>query len=355
MKQKLMLILVIIILTVIPSGCKQKNQASGGDVKPTSAVGVVSEIPTPTPTISSIPTKVVDNTSLVSNDFFMEIEDVFSISGRGTVVTGRITSGYISVNAEIELVGVEKETIAVTVGGIEQFRKMLETAKAGDSVGILLNNLKKEDVEAGQYLIVKGSMPPAKQYSAKLKFSDAAFLENKVVRGLCYFNKTDINAIIYLTSKVPDADGYVTAYIKMVSAFPMKEGVDFEVRESGNVIALGKVVELEPGDFNEIEANINSSSETAKASEQTDQSSDLDLISADSRVIVTLTDRGTAKVDVIKKIREITGLGLAEAKAIVDNVPSIITDNITKEEALSLQAEFKDIGATVIISVFENE
>lgn len=351
MKQKLMFILVISILMVIPSGCKQKNQASGGDVKPTSTT----EIHTPTPTTSLAPPKVDENTPLVSNDFFMKIEDIFSISDTGTVVTGTITSGSISVNAEIELVGVEKETTAVTVGGIEQFRKLLETAKAGDSVGILLKNLKKEDVEVGQYLIAKGSMPPVKQYSAKLKFSDEAFLKNEVVKGLCYFYKTDTNAIIYLTSKVPDADGYVTAYIKMVSAFPMKEGVDFEVRKSGKTIALGKVVKLEPADFNEVEANINSSSETVKASEQTDQSSDLDLISADSRVIVTLTDRGTQKVNVIKKIREITGLGLAESKGIVDNVPSIITDNITKEEALSLQAEFEDIGATVIISVFEKK
>lgn len=353
MKQKLMSILLLAILAVIPSGCKQNNQDSG-DVNPTSAVGVVSEAPTSTQAISPTTTKEDENSPLVSDDFYMKIEDIFSISDKGTVVTGKISEGFVSANAEIELIGFGKETKTVTVGAIEEFRQIRETAKAGDSVGILLNNLKKEELEVGQYLVAKGKLPPVKQYSAKLKFSDEAFLENKVINGSCYFNETDITSIVYLTSNVPDADGYVTAYIKMINAFPMKEGVDFEVRESEKVIALGKVVELEPANFNAIESNINSGSDTIKP-EQPLQSGDLDLIPADSRVVLTLTDRGTDKINVIKKVREITSLDLKEAKAIVDYIPSIITDNITKEEALRYQAEFKELGATVTISVYEKE
>lgn len=162
------------------------------------------------------------------------------------------------------MIGVEKETRTVTVSYIEQFRKQLETAKTGDYVGILLNDIKKEYLEVGQYLVAKGNPPPAKQYSAKLKFSDEAFFENKIINSSCYLNDTDITSIIYFISNVPDADGYVTAYIKMINAFTMKEGVDFEVRENEKMIALGKVVELEPENFKEIEANINSSSNTIK-------------------------------------------------------------------------------------------
>ncbi|HHV28777.1 ribosomal protein L7/L12 [Acetivibrio mesophilus] len=345
MKRNILIFLMVIILALLPTACNKKS--SDGEVG--------NEMPTPTPTIAPTPTTVIDNTSLVSDDFFMEIEDTFSIIEGGMVVTGTIASGFVSKNAEIELLDIEKGTKTVTVGGIEQFRKLIETANAGDTVGILLGDLSREDVAAGQFLTAKGIMPPINQYTAKLMFSDEAFLKDKIIQGSCYFYETDSSAYIYLTSDVPDADGYVTAYIKMMHRFPMKKGSEFKVGESGNLIALGIVDELEPTDFNEVVENIAGSSTPENASNPTNQTAGLENYPPDTRVIVELTHCGSEKVKLIKKIREYTGLGLVEAKAIVDYAPSIITDNITKEKALALQSELREIGATVTIRVFEEE
>ncbi len=182
--------------------------------------------------------------------FLMPIEDVFSISGRGTVVTGRIERGVVKVGQEIEIVGV-KETTKTTVTGIEMFRKLLDEGHAGDNAGCLLRGVKKEDVERGQVLAVPGSITPHKKFKCEAYILSkeeggrhTPFFTN--YRPQFYFRTTDVTGVVTLnagTEMVMPGDR-VEMNCELICPIAMEKELRFAIREGGRTVGAGVVTEI---------------------------------------------------------------------------------------------------------------
>ncbi|SCA55301.1 protein chain elongation factor EF-Tu, possible GTP-binding factor (duplicate of tufA) [Candidatus Terasakiella magnetica] len=183
--------------------------------------------------------------------FLMPIEDVFSISGRGTVVTGRIETGISVVGDEVEVVGL-RETQKTTVTGIEMFRKLLDEAKAGDNAGVLLRGLKRDDVERGQVLAAPGSINPHKKFTCEVYIltkeeggRHTPFFAN--YRPQFYFRTTDVTGSITLpegTEMVMPGDN-VKLSVELLAEIAMDEGLRFAIREGGRTVGSGVVASIE--------------------------------------------------------------------------------------------------------------
>ncbi len=195
---------------------------------------------------SYIPEPVRD----VDQAFLMPIEDVFSIEGRGTVVTGRVERGVIKVNSEVEIVGI-KPTVKTTVTGVEMFRKMLDEGRAGDNVGCLLRGTKKDDVERGQVLAKPGSITPHTKFTAEIYVLSkeeggrhTPFFTN--YRPQFYFRTTDVTGIISLPEGVemvmPGDNTSVT--VELIAPIAMEKGLRFAIREGGRTVASGRVADI---------------------------------------------------------------------------------------------------------------
>jgi elongation factor Tu len=182
--------------------------------------------------------------------FLMPIEDVFSISGRGTVVTGRIERGKVKVGEEVEIVGL-RDTQKTTVTGVEMFRKLLDEGQAGDNVGCLLRGTDKEAVERGQVLCKPGSVKPHKKFKAEAYIltkeeggRHTPFFTN--YRPQFYFRTTDVTGTVKLpegTEMVMPGDN-VSVDIELVSAIAMEEKVRFAIREGGRTVGAGVVTKI---------------------------------------------------------------------------------------------------------------
>ncbi|MEQ1721591.1 MAG: elongation factor Tu [Pseudobdellovibrio sp.] len=190
------------------------------------------------------PARAVDKT------FLMPVEDVFSISGRGTVVTGRVERGIVKVNDEIEIIGI-RPTQKTTVTGIEMFRKLLDEGQAGDNCGVLLRGTKKEDVERGQVLAKPGSVKPHK------KFKGEAYILTKEEGGRhtpfftnyrpqFYFRTTDVTGVVTLkagTEMVMPGDK-VEINVELITPIAMEQSLRFAIREGGRTVGSGVVTEI---------------------------------------------------------------------------------------------------------------
>ncbi len=186
----------------------------------------------------------------VDGAFLLPIEDVFSISGRGTVVTGRIERGIVKVGEEIEIVGV-KETTKTTCTGVEMFRKLLDEGRAGDNVGVLLRGTKREDVDRGQVLAHVGSINPHTKFKAEIYVlsKDEGGRHTPFFNGYrpqFYFRTTDITGAVELgegVEMVMPGDN-VTVEVTMINPIAMDEGLRFAVREGGRTVGAGVVVSI---------------------------------------------------------------------------------------------------------------
>ena len=182
--------------------------------------------------------------------FLMPIEDVFSISGRGTVVTGRIERGIVNVNEEIEIIGI-RETQKTTCTGVEMFRKLLDQGEAGDNVGVLLRGTKREEVERGQVLAKPGSITP------HTKFKAEAYILNKEEGGRhtpffsnyrpqFYFRTTDVTGSVVLpegTEMVMPGDN-ISMEVELIAPIAMDDGLRFAIREGGRTVGAGVVASI---------------------------------------------------------------------------------------------------------------
>jgi elongation factor Tu len=186
----------------------------------------------------------------VDQDFLMPIEDVFSISGRGTVVTGRIERGVINVSDEIEIVGI-KETTTTTCTGVEMFRKLLDRGEAGDNVGILLRGTKREEVERGQVLCKPGSITPHTKFEAEVYIlsKDEGGRHTPFFQGYrpqFYFRTTDVTGACDLpegTEMVMPGDN-VQMVVTLINPIGMEEGLRFAIREGGRTVGAGVVAKI---------------------------------------------------------------------------------------------------------------
>ena len=186
----------------------------------------------------------------MDKDFLMPIEDVFTISGRGTVVTGRIETGIVNVGEEIEIVGI-RETQKTTCTGVEMFRKLLDQGQAGDNVGLLLRGLKREEVERGQVVAKPGSINPHTKFVAETYVLSkdeggrhTPFFAN--YRPQFYFRTTDVTGAITLpegTEMVMPGDN-VNMNVELISPIAMDKGLRFAIREGGRTVGAGVVAEI---------------------------------------------------------------------------------------------------------------
>ena len=190
------------------------------------------------------PERAVDGT------FLMPIEDVFSISGRGTVVTGRIERGIVKVGEELEIVGI-KATAKTTCTGVEMFRKLLDQGQAGDNVGVLLRGTKREDVERGQVLAKPGSITPHTGFEAEIYVlgkdeggRHTPFFNN--YRPQFYFRTTDVTGAVSLPADkemVMPGDN-VSISVELIAPIAMEEGLRFAIREGGRTVGAGVVAKI---------------------------------------------------------------------------------------------------------------
>jgi len=190
------------------------------------------------------PERAVDGT------FLMPVEDVFSISGRGTVVTGRVERGIIKVGEEIEIVGL-KDTLKTVCTGVEMFRKLLDQGQAGDNVGVLLRGTKREEVERGQVLAKPGSIQPHTEFTAEILVlsKDEGGRHTPFFQGYrpqFYFRTTDVTGAITLgegTEMVMPGDN-VSVTVKLIAPIAMEEGLRFAIREGGRTVGAGVVAKI---------------------------------------------------------------------------------------------------------------
>jgi elongation factor Tu len=183
--------------------------------------------------------------------FLMPIEDIFTITGRGTVATGRVERGVLHVNEEVEIVGIKEETTKTTVTGIEMFRKLLDEAQAGDNIGALLRGIKREDVERGQVLVAPGSTTCHKKFTAQVYVltkdeggRHTPFFNN--YRPQFYFRTTDVTGVCNLpegTEMCMPGDN-VEMTIELIHPIAMEQGLNFAIREGGRTVGSGKVATI---------------------------------------------------------------------------------------------------------------
>ncbi|MBN8905862.1 MAG: elongation factor Tu, partial [Rhodospirillales bacterium] len=186
----------------------------------------------------------------VDRPFLMPIEDVFSISGRGTVVTGRVERGIVKVGEEVEIVGI-KPTVKTVVTGVEMFRKLLDQGQAGDNIGALLRGTKREDVERGQVLAKPGSITPHTKFKAEAYIltkeeggRHTPFFTN--YRPQFYFRTTDVTGVVELpegTEMVMPGDN-VSMDVELIAPIAMDDGLRFAIREGGRTVGAGVVAKI---------------------------------------------------------------------------------------------------------------
>jgi elongation factor Tu len=186
----------------------------------------------------------------VDRPFLMPIEDVFSISGRGTVVTGRVERGIVNVGDEVEIVGI-KNTVKTIVTGVEMFRKLLDRGEAGDNIGALLRGTKREDVERGQVLAKPGSITPHKKFKAEAYVltkeeggRHTPFFTN--YRPQFYFRTTDVTGVVQLPTGVEMVmpGDNVSMDVELIQPIAMDEGLRFAIREGGRTVGAGVVAKI---------------------------------------------------------------------------------------------------------------
>jgi len=188
----------------------------------------------------------------IDKPFLMPVEDVFTITGRGTVVTGRIERGVLKVNEEVEIVGIHaSEPIKTTVTGIEMFRKLLDEGRAGENVGLLLRGVKREEVERGQVVCKPGSITPHTEFEASVYILSkdeggrhTPFYDN--YRPQFYFRTTDVTGVVHLpegTEMVMPGDN-TEMRVELIQPIAMEEGLQFAIREGGRTVGAGQVTKI---------------------------------------------------------------------------------------------------------------
>ena len=187
----------------------------------------------------------------VDKPFLMPVEDVFTITGRGTVVTGRCERGVLKPNEEVEIVGIKEKSMKTTCTAIEMFRKILDEARAGENVGLLLRGVKREDVERGMVVVKPGSNTPHTEFEATVYILSkeeggrhTPFFQN--YRPQFYFRTTDVTGVVTLqegTEMVMPGDN-TTMTVKLIQPIAMEEGLKFAIREGGRTVGAGRVTKI---------------------------------------------------------------------------------------------------------------
>ncbi|MFI6024270.1 elongation factor Tu [Amycolatopsis magusensis] len=201
--------------------------------------------------MDAVDNNVPDPQRELDKPFLMPIEDVFTITGRGTVVTGRVERGQVNVNDEVEIVGIREKATKTTVTGVEMFRKLLDSGQAGDNVGLLLRGIKREDVERGQVVAKPGATVPHTEFEASVYILSkdeggrhTPFFNN--YRPQFYFRTTDVTGVVTLpegTEMVMPGDN-TDIKANLIQPIVMDEGLRFTIREGGRTVGAGQVTKI---------------------------------------------------------------------------------------------------------------
>jgi elongation factor Tu len=187
----------------------------------------------------------------IEKPFLMPVEDVFSITGRGTVVTGRVERGVIKTGETVDIIGIKEKAQTTTVTGVEMFRKILDEGQAGDNVGLLLRGIKREDVERGQVVIKPGTNTPHTEFEGQVYILSkdeggrhTPFFNN--YRPQFYFRTTDVTGVVFLpegTEMVMPGDR-TDMRVELIQPIAMEEGLRFAIREGGRTVGAGRVTKI---------------------------------------------------------------------------------------------------------------
>ncbi|KZB82039.1 elongation factor Tu [Amycolatopsis regifaucium] len=201
--------------------------------------------------MEAVDENVPDPVRELDKPFLMPIEDVFTITGRGTVVTGRIERGRVNVNEEVEIVGIKEKSTKTTVTGVEMFRKLLDQGEAGDNVGLLVRGIKREDVERGQVVVKPGTTTPHTEFEGSVYILSkdeggrhTPFFNN--YRPQFYFRTTDVTGVVTLkegTEMVMPGDNTDISVV-LIQPVAMDEGLRFAIREGGRTVGAGQVTKI---------------------------------------------------------------------------------------------------------------
>ena len=201
--------------------------------------------------MSAVDNNVPDPVRELDKPFLMPIEDVFTITGRGTVVTGRVERGVVNVNEEVEIVGIKEKSTKTTVTGVEMFRKLLDSGQAGDNVGLLVRGIKREDVERGQVVVKPGTTTPHTDFEGRVYILSkdeggrhTPFFNN--YRPQFYFRTTDVTGVVTLpegTEMVMPGDNTDISVV-LIQPIAMDEGLRFAIREGGRTVGAGQVTKI---------------------------------------------------------------------------------------------------------------
>jgi elongation factor Tu len=201
--------------------------------------------------MTAVDDNVPDPVRELDKPFLMPIEDVFTITGRGTVVTGRVERGVVNVNEEVEIVGIKEKSQKTTVTGVEMFRKLLDSGQAGDNVGLLLRGIKREDVERGQVVVKPGTTTPHTDFEGRVYILSkdeggrhTPFFNN--YRPQFYFRTTDVTGVVTLpegTEMVMPGDN-TDISVQLIQPVAMDEGLRFAIREGGRTVGAGQVTKI---------------------------------------------------------------------------------------------------------------
>ncbi|HEU0130686.1 MAG TPA: elongation factor Tu [Mycobacteriales bacterium] len=201
--------------------------------------------------MNAVDASIPEPTRDVDKPFLMPIEDVFTITGRGTVVTGRIERGIVNVNETVDIVGIKEKTMSTTVTGVEMFRKLLDQGMAGDNVGLLLRGIKREEVERGQVVVKPGSITPHTEFEAQVYIlgkdeggRHTPFFNN--YRPQFYFRTTDVTGVVNLpegVEMVMPGDN-TEMRVELIQPIAMEEGLRFAIREGGRTVGAGRVTKI---------------------------------------------------------------------------------------------------------------
>ncbi|MTD57742.1 elongation factor Tu [Amycolatopsis pithecellobii] len=201
--------------------------------------------------MQAVDDNVPDPVRDLDRPFLMPIEDVFTITGRGTVVTGRVERGQVNVNEEVEIVGIKEKSQKTTVTGVEMFRKLLDSGQAGDNVGLLLRGIKREDVERGQVVVKPGTTTPHTEFEGSVYILSkdeggrhTPFFNN--YRPQFYFRTTDVTGVVTLpegTEMVMPGDN-TNISVSLIQPVAMDEGLRFAIREGGRTVGAGQVTKI---------------------------------------------------------------------------------------------------------------
>jgi len=201
--------------------------------------------------MQAVDDSIPDPVREIDKPFLMPIEDVFTITGRGTVVTGRIERGVVNVNEEVEIVGIRPTVTKTTVTGVEMFRKLLDQGQAGDNVGLLVRGIKREDVERGQVVVKPGTTTPHTEFEGQAYILSkdeggrhTPFFNN--YRPQFYFRTTDVTGVVTLpegTEMVMPGDDTLMSVV-LIQPVAMEEGLRFAIREGGRTVGAGRVTKV---------------------------------------------------------------------------------------------------------------